>query len=709
MSELAATPDAEMLDAALAAHRAGFCILPPREDGSKQPIGDSWTEYQERRPSEEQTREWYADGRTGVGYVCGDASGGLEVLDFDDLDVFRRFVELVTEAGLRELYERIEAGYSEHSPRGFHLGWRCKVTKTEKLAVRPKRPEEMKDPNDKWKTLIETKGEGGYIIVAPTHGRVHPEGKAYRQARGGPATIATITPEERQELLRIARLFDQRAQQAPTAEKPKPASQPNGELRPGDDFNTCASWGDVLLQHGWTWVYERSGEVYVRRPGKDWGISATVNYRDSDLLYVFSTNTPFEDRRGYSKFAAYALLNCDNDFAAAASELAKQGYGTQAAEEPPPSEDSGEGQKPRRPALSSISFSGKNLLELADRPPLDDLHAGIPVRGHFNLKIAPPMTGKTTWAEWIAMAIAAGVAPWEDAPVLGPGRVMMVSLDEAPEQVSRRMRGLAVFHPAGLLERYADNIEVIGPDREVNPSALDALRFEEFGGLAILDHWLEEAEREDRRFVYVFVDAYADVLPLDKSENSNEEATRIGGALERIAVRRGPGITVLHHTGKPKLDAGDELPDVRFLGRGASALAAKARVVSSLEQVAGMPHLRRIRTVTNLGRPPKPLTLQVCAEDSEPGELLYFRFHDPLAAHSPHELLAPGEAISTNQLAWRLAGKEPETGKSPPGEMKNLATQLRERWRAAGLVVVIPGPKKSKLIHLAEPAQEDPK
>ncbi|MCH7863738.1 MAG: hypothetical protein IIC56_00815 [Proteobacteria bacterium] len=47
-----------------------------------------------------------------------------------------------------------------------------------------------------------------------------------------------------------------------------------------------------------------------------------------DLLYIFSSNAaPFKQEHAYSKFTALALLRHGGDFAAAASELAKTGYG----------------------------------------------------------------------------------------------------------------------------------------------------------------------------------------------------------------------------------------------------------------------------------------------------------------------------------------------------------------------------------------------
>lgn len=99
--------------------------------------------------------------------------------------------------------------------------------------------------------------------------------------------------------------------------------------RPGDLFNQRATWEDVLLPHGWELVRYVGTEGHWRRPGKKGpGISATTNYGDHDLLYVFSTSTIFEAEQGYTKFTAYTLLNHNGDYSASARELAEQGYST---------------------------------------------------------------------------------------------------------------------------------------------------------------------------------------------------------------------------------------------------------------------------------------------------------------------------------------------------------------------------------------------
>jgi Bifunctional DNA primase/polymerase, N-terminal len=312
---------------ALQAAAAGMSVVPIRVDGTKQPALLGWREYQKRRASARELDEWFSGGEPGIAFITGAVSGNLEALDFDAPLIFDAWLRRVQQDPvLAALYDHVSWGYLESTPAGGkHLLYRCdSVEGNQKLASRP--------DGDRRKTLIETRGEGGLIIVAPSRGQVHPSGKPYMLLRGGVTSIRTITAHQRSLLLAVARSFDTMPPVDLSSIPPrKPLLLRSGvdELRPGDLFNQQASWEEVLIPHGWQLARTNDGESYWRRPGKRGpGISATTNHNGHDLLYVFSTSTVFECEKGYTKFSVYALLNHHGDFTAAARELAEQGYVT---------------------------------------------------------------------------------------------------------------------------------------------------------------------------------------------------------------------------------------------------------------------------------------------------------------------------------------------------------------------------------------------
>ncbi len=316
------------LDAALVAHKAGLSVVPPREDGSKAPIGE-WKPYQSRRADEATIRRWYANGRTGVGVVTGAISRGAEMFETEDAATHAALLERGDAAGLGDLIARIAAGYSESTPGGgthwyYHLAEA--LTANVKLARRRKTPEEMQHEGDRWKVLIETKGEGGFSILAPSSGTVHPSGKPYLLLAGGPATMTVLTAAERQDLFALARTFNE-PDAVPMSETEHRVRNEGHALRPGDDYAAHTTWPELLEPHGWTRVSVSNGVTYWRRPGKGVGISASTGWAGTDFLYLWSTSTAFEAERGYGKFAAYTVLSHEGDFKAAARELGKQGYG----------------------------------------------------------------------------------------------------------------------------------------------------------------------------------------------------------------------------------------------------------------------------------------------------------------------------------------------------------------------------------------------
>lgn len=102
--------------------------------------------------------------------------------------------------------------------------------------------------------------------------------------------------------------------------------------KPGEDYNAKASWSDLLEPLGWSRFYANSSGTHFTRPGKSRGVSASI-FHDSNCIYVHSSAPevhPFECGKTYSPFGAYALIHHSGDYAAAARELGRQGYGGQA-------------------------------------------------------------------------------------------------------------------------------------------------------------------------------------------------------------------------------------------------------------------------------------------------------------------------------------------------------------------------------------------
>ena len=386
----------------------GLSCIPVLADGSKKPRG-RWKAYQSRRPTFPELRECFDRPEpTGIAIVCGNVSRNLEVIDVDDSDTATEF---------REVVERSAPGLLNRLPQvatpsgGLHVYLRSKgkIEGNQKLAQRAD-----DDPlASNKRTLIETRGEGGYVIAPGSHPNCHPSGREYRHVGGPPIEQApTIAAGERDALMAVARSLNRRVR---IVNESKPARIGNG-VRPGDDFNQRASWPEILNPCGWRSA-GRIGNVELwRRPGKPAGSSATTGFcqnGNADLLYVFSSNAaPFEAGCAYTKFAAYALLNHDGNFGGAARALAQEGYGQQRAE-----------ARDEAVVVSMADVEAEEVRFLwPDRIPL----------GKLTLVVGDPGLGKSFLTIYAASRLTRGDCfPGCDTPV-AVGSVVILSAEDDP-------------------------------------------------------------------------------------------------------------------------------------------------------------------------------------------------------------------------------------------------------------------------------------
>ena len=222
----------EILQAALDFFDAGVSVVPASMNGTKAPI-TTWKQYQVTRASREQLQSWFGGNATGIGIITGAVSGNLEMLELEGravngglLDEAR---EIAHSSGLGDLWEIISNGYVEFTPSGG-LHWLYRIADepvpgNTKLARRP-------GENDGIEVLAETRGEGGFVVTAPSYGATHPSGQPWVLLKGSPALIPMLSMEERNAVHAIFKALDRmphkeqivqnlsQTQQNSTGEKP---------------------------------------------------------------------------------------------------------------------------------------------------------------------------------------------------------------------------------------------------------------------------------------------------------------------------------------------------------------------------------------------------------------------------------------------------------------------------------------------------------
>lgn len=275
----------------------------------------------------------------GVGLVCGKLSGNIEAIDLDikyDItgelfDKYKRAINNVDKTLLDKLVVQ------ETQSGGYHFIYRCeKIEGNLKLASRNTTEDEKKFTydleiqkgateeqaqkranNDKVRVLLETRGEGGYIMCAPSNG--------YKIIHRDYYGIEEITIEQREILHSIARQFNEVSVEA------RPSRFENRQRIKGlsvfDDYNNRADVVSLLETNGWKIVGNKGQKTVFIRPGQTTSQSSG-NYDHSRKWFsVFTTSTDFEPQHAYLPYAVYAVLECNNDFSEASRKLYDLGYG----------------------------------------------------------------------------------------------------------------------------------------------------------------------------------------------------------------------------------------------------------------------------------------------------------------------------------------------------------------------------------------------
>lgn len=314
-------------------------VIPTRED--KTPTRP-WATYQSNRLQEAEVDNVFSGANVkGVAIICGNISGGLEVIDVDcKYDITGSLwdeLRTLIQDNLPELYNNLVIAQTKSG--GYHIYYRCTQIKGNiKLANRPTTAEEREQTykseitsgakeedaknrsiNDKVRVLIETRGEGGYVIAPPTPG--------YKFIQGDPGKIATITPQQRDIILNIANSFNELVEEKPKIKTtPQPIYGAPG-LTPFEDYNNRGDIVGLLKSKGWRIVDERGDRINLLRPGDTKSKSSGNFHTRLRVLRVFSSSTEFNPEKAYNPAQVFSLLECNEDNKVAYRKLLELGYG----------------------------------------------------------------------------------------------------------------------------------------------------------------------------------------------------------------------------------------------------------------------------------------------------------------------------------------------------------------------------------------------
>ncbi|HCY77509.1 MAG TPA: hypothetical protein DHV28_16460 [Ignavibacteriales bacterium] len=286
----------------------GLSVIPVKSD--KSPAIIHWKPFQETKMTNGDIHKFFSKSfATGIGIVTGMVSGNLEVLDIDlkndKTGTLGKELKQLIRDNLPDVFKKLVVIVTKNA--GLHLYYRRELVKgNQKLAM-----------NSEGEVLIETRGEGGYVVGPPSPG--------YKMNHNDYNKIPFLSEEECEELFAIVKSFDETVK----TEEIDSCKIENHKNSPFDDYNAKVDVSELLMKHGWKMIGQHGNRIYFKRPGKE-GNAVSANWHiEKRVFYNFSSSTIFEAGKGYSPVGVFTVLECGGDFTLASCKLVELGYGQQ--------------------------------------------------------------------------------------------------------------------------------------------------------------------------------------------------------------------------------------------------------------------------------------------------------------------------------------------------------------------------------------------
>ena len=257
--------------------------------------------------------DYYFDRDCDIGIMM---QRGMEVIDIDEKKckgITKKILNTI-EQGWPELYDKLVICSTPTG--GAHIEYYAEIVGGDPVLARV-----MASPHPE--PIVERIDETNkkYIKTAPSSG--------YFYMKGNPCELPKLNMEERGWLMSVMRSYDE----TPVYEvKKKDYAR---EDSPWKVFNTQNNWRYIqqeLIDRNWKIVMELNDRIVVRRPAATSNHSGSI-FKDSNVLYLFSTGSELEAGKGYTPFGIYAHFYHDGNIHNASKQLASQGIGVNITDE----------------------------------------------------------------------------------------------------------------------------------------------------------------------------------------------------------------------------------------------------------------------------------------------------------------------------------------------------------------------------------------
>lgn len=282
---------------------------------TKRPVM-SWQEFQKSLPTDRDLSKMFTErAASQIAIICGAVSNNLEVIDVDVKDD-----DTIADKIMADFTDYFDGDPSslltciKTQSGGLHFYYRCSTIEgNQKLAKKATK-----------EVILETRGEGGYVIAPPSEG--------YSILFGSLSNIKEISPDQRDDLLSMCRSYNEYEYVEYQSNQSKHIPSHEYAETPWDNYNndTSEPWIKVLSEAGWEEVkdLETSDKIFFKRPGTTAKQSANW-HKDKRLFYVWSSSTEFEPEKAYTPTAILAIVKYNGDFTKTAIALKKQNYGSE--------------------------------------------------------------------------------------------------------------------------------------------------------------------------------------------------------------------------------------------------------------------------------------------------------------------------------------------------------------------------------------------